>query len=1006
MIGTTILNRYNIETELGRGGMGVVFTAHDTLLNRVVAIKFLNASGVGTEGKARLLQEARAAARLNHPNIVSVYDAAETNGLPFIVMELVKGVTLRNSEKLDLLDVLHMTQQICLALEHAHANGIIHRDLKLENIVITNTQNLKLMDFGLAHSIDDAHITEEGTLTGTLAYLAPELIQGQPASVKSDLYAFGIILYELLVGRAPFQGTVSAVLAQHMQGKVIPPSEHNAGIPIWVDDLVLRLLSKHPEDRPVSARDVLLILEQKSSSPATTSLFSISSKSKNNLPIQLTAFIGREKEIEEVIESIKNHRLVTLTGSGGTGKTRLSLQVAENLLDQFEYFWFVELAPISDPANIPQAILSAMGISEQQGKSAQELINEYLQDKNTLIVLDNCEHLIEASAKISYALLNHAPALKILASSREALGVKGEMAWHVPSLSVPDINHLPEFDELSQYESIRLFVERATLAKPNFTATKENAAFIAQVCSRLDGIPLAIELAASRVKALSVDQIAARLDDRFRLLTGGSRTSLPRQQTLRATIDWSYNLLTEEEKTLLRGLTVFSGGWTLEAAESVCIQEGSEFDILNLLSRLVDKSLVNLKDSRYRILETVRQYALEKLAESGEVDAVRDRHLDYYLKLTERAEPKLRSAQQLIWLNRLEAEHDNLRTALEWSLGRDDAEISLRFTGAGWFFWGMRGYSKDGSRWLKAALEKPGAEKRGAARAKALTGLAYMARYQSDLLASQGAAQEAVDIWREVGDKWWLAFTLGRVGGNLLIQGDLIGARRIQEEAVKLAREAEDKWALGDVLGNLGRVLKNSGDYQTARSVQEEGLAVYRSVGDKSCIAEALEALGTLAHIQGDDEQAVVLYKESLEIYRELHYVGGLLSLLFESGCIIQSQGDNEQAATLFTEALVLAQEADDKNILAQALAGLGGVAGAKGRPEQAALLLGASEAIFNALGVEIFSLSHHRLVDYKGWVANVRSQLDEATFKAVWIEGRAMTLEQSIEYALEVDYE
>jgi tetratricopeptide (TPR) repeat protein len=406
-------------------------------------------------------------------------------------------------------------------------------------------------------------------------------------------------------------------------------------------------------------------------------------------------------------------------------------------------------------------------------------------------------------------------------------------------------------------------------------------------------------------------------------------------------------------------------------------------------------------ETRYRLLETVRQYALEKLAESGEWDSVRDRYFDYYLKLVETAEPKLRSAVQLLWLNRLETEHDNLRAALEWSLGRDDAEVCLRFTGAVWFFWGMRGHSKEGARSLKASLDKAGAEHRSAARAKALTGLAYMSRYQGDLLASQNAAQEAVAIWREVGDKWWLAFTLGRVGGNLLIQGDVKGARQIQEEAVRLAREAEDKWALGDVLGNLCRVYKNSGDYKTARSVQEEGLAVYRSVGDTSCIAEALEGLGTLAHMQGDYEQAAVLYKEGLETCRELHYVGSLLSLLIELGCIVQSLSDNDQAEAYFTEALVLAQEIGDKENAACALAGLGGVAGARGNPDQAALLLGASESIFGALGIGVFSSYHQCLVDYNRWVAHVRAQLEETTFKAVWAEGRTMTLEQVIALAL-----
>lgn len=729
---------------------------------------------------------------------------------------------------------------------------------------------------------------------------------------------------------------------------------------------------------------------------------------RHNLPIQLTSFIGREKEIAEIAQSIRGQRLVTLTGVGGTGKTRLSLQASADLIDEFPHgVWFIQLAPITDATLVPQAVASVWNVHEQPDRALSELLIEYVRAKHLLLILDNCEHVVEASAHLTNELLQNAPNLKILATSRVALNLAGEMIYPVHPLEFPDPQRALPLPELTQYEAVRLFTERAITGRVAFSMTNENAPAVAQICQQLDGIPLAIELAAARIRAASPEQIAARLGDRFNLLTGGARTALPRQQTLRATMDWSYGLLPESERMLLNQLSVFTGTFSLEVVESIFIGKNeTKTNTLDLLTALVDNSLVIVEEgnieTRYKLLETVRQYALEKLTESGEADAVRDRHLDYFLKLTEQAEPNLRSAQQLIWLNRLETEHDNLRVALEWSLGRDDAEVCLRFTGAGWFFWGMRGYRAEGSRFLKAALEKPGAEKHSAERGKALTGLAYMARYQGDLVASQNAAQESVTIWREVGDNWWLAFTLGRVGGNLFLQGDLIEAKRIQEEAVTLAREAENKWALGDVLGNLSGVLTNSGDYREARSVQEEGLAVYREVGDKSCIAEALQGLGTLAHMQGDYEQATVLFKESLEIYRELHYVGGLLSLLFELGCIVLGQEDDQQAATLFTEALVLAQKTDDQNTLAHALAGLGGVAGARGRFEQAVLLLGASESIFNALGVEIFSLFHHRLPDYNRWVENARSQLDESTFKAVWAKGMAMSTEDSIKYALD----
>jgi non-specific serine/threonine protein kinase len=450
MIGTTLLNRYKIEAELGKGGMGVVYKAHDALLDRVVAIKFLNAAGIGTSGKTRLLAEARAAAKLNHPNIVSVFDAGEVDNNPFIVMELVEGKTLRGYSVPNLAEALKAATEICKALDHAHTKGIIHRDLKLENIIITDSQVIKLMDFGLARTADQAHLTEAGTIIGTFAYLAPELIQGEAASPQSDLYALGVILYELLTGISPFSGTITEILSQHLHGKVQPPSTRNPNVPEWLDNLVLHLLAKHPEERPTSARAVLDILDQKVA-PAITDTYKATPKPRNNLPAQNTSFIGREKEIAEIKKELEAHRLVTLTGSGGTGKTRLSLQVAADSIYAFpDGVWFVELAVLADSELIPQTILSTIGIVEQPGKPLIESLKEYLYEKQLLIVLDNCEHLIEASAQVANTLLSGTLGIKILASSREAFGVAGELSYHVPSLSLPDINHLPANEQLSQ----------------------------------------------------------------------------------------------------------------------------------------------------------------------------------------------------------------------------------------------------------------------------------------------------------------------------------------------------------------------------------------------------------------------------------------------------------------------------------------------------------------------------------------------------------------------------
>ena len=477
---------------------------------------------------------------------------------------------------------------------------------------------------------------------------------------------------------------------------------------------------------------------------------------RHNLPLQLTSFIGREKEIANVIRLLEKARMVTLIGPGGTGKTRLSIQVANELLDQYpDGAWFVELAPISDPLLLPRTTAIAIGLRDEPQRPVIDMLCDYLRGKQLLLILDNCEHLVEACAQLADTLLHACPQIRILASSREALGIAGETSYLVPSLELPDMQNLPTVEVLSQCEAIRLFSERASAATQNFRVTDDNASSIAQICHHLDGIPLAIELAAGKIRALSAQQIAQRLDDRFRLLTRGSRTAMPRHQTLQATIEWSYNLLSASEQTLFRRLSVFVNGWTLEAAESICWGKDTtakdalkKEDILELLSQLVNKSLVMTEERnsevRYHMLETIRQYAGDKLQESNEIEPLRDRHLEHFLQLAETAEPHLRKPEQLEWLARLEAEHENMRAALEWSLGKERPEYALRLAAALGTFWVIRCYWKEGARWLESALAKPArdltiAEK--TARARALYQDAELAEAMDDLEKMKASAE-------------------------------------------------------------------------------------------------------------------------------------------------------------------------------------------------------------------------------------------------------------------------
>jgi predicted ATPase/class 3 adenylate cyclase len=644
----------------------------------------------------------------------------------------------------------------------------------------------------------------------------------------------------------------------------------------------------------------------------------------NNLPAQLTSFIGREREIAEVKRELSGHRLVTLTGSGGTGKTRLSLQVAAELLDQFPHgIWFVELAPLSDPDLIPQTILSTIGLNEQAGKSAVEFLKDYLREKRSLIVLDNCEHLIDASAKVTNTLINTAPELKILASSREALGVKGEVSYAVPSLSSPDIKNLPIMEKLSQYEAVRLFIDRASLVSPSFVVDKDNAPFIAQICYRLDGIPLAIELAAARVKMLSVEQISNRLDDRFRLLTGGARTALPRQQTLRALIDWSYDILSDNERLLLSRLSIFAGGWTIEAAEEVCAGEGIDtYDVLDLLTQLVNKSLVvviekprtNLKplssrgDLRYRMLETIRQYGQERLFEAGEGEKIRARHFDYYLQMAKQLLPEFFGPKELVWMVWLDQEWDNLRAAIEWSIeSRPEAGLDL-VNSLGYLSLANLNNMTDMQNWLLELLSHPINSGRTAARALGLLHWAWYANanYEKTSERVQAMNKESISIYEDLGNKNGLAHAYL---GTALASSTLDEGKTYFKKALALLRETNDKVWIAFALLYFGWLIETE-NYARKLASLEESLAIYRALGFTSGTIEALKQLGALAIREGNFDLAHLRLDEGLAILQANSYIlGNSVTMSYDLGDLAYYEGDYQLAKIFYENCLSWANQ-------------------------------------------------------------------------------------------------
>jgi predicted ATPase/DNA-binding SARP family transcriptional activator len=727
---------------------------------------------------------------------------------------------------------------------------------------------------------------------------------------------------------------------------------------------------------------------------------------RHNLPIALTSFIGRTREIAEVTRLLSTTRLLTLTGPGGCGKTRLALAVARDLVAAYsDGVWLVELAALADAALVPQAVAAVLGVREEPQRSLTVTLADALQSRSLLLVLDNCEHLLDSCAHLAEMLLCAGSHLRILATSREALGLAGETTWPVPSLALPGPQALPALTELSQVEAVRLFVERATAALPTFALTQTNAATVAQVCQRLDGIPLAIELAAARVKIISVEQLAARLDDCFSLLTGGSRTALPRQQTLRAAIGWSYDLLSEPERALFRRLGVFAGGWALEAAEAVCADaDGAADTVLELLAHLVDKSLVVVERQdggpvRYRLLETVRQYSREKLREAGEAESIERQHAYFFLALAEAAEQELRGAQQAVWLNRLEQEYDNVRTALAWSQAAlDRAEIGLLIAGALWWFWLLRGNLSEARASLGGLLARTAMHAPTVARAKALYVAGLLAGTQSDFAPARMLLEESLALGQALEDKHAIAYARNGLGFVAWLQGNYLAARVLLEDSLALLQGLGHTWDIAFALSRLGDIDLYLGDYARAVAALEASLALVRQVGDNVLLGYTLLSLGYAARLQDDNARAAACYEESLARFRALSTTWGIAAVLHFLGYVLRTQGDNVQAAVCFSESLTRYWKMGHKEGTSLALTGLAGVYSEMGQTVRATRLFGAAEALRETIGLS--QQSDERAI-YDRSVAAVRAQLDAVAFAAAWAAGRALSVEQAIADAL-----
>ena len=725
----------------------------------------------------------------------------------------------------------------------------------------------------------------------------------------------------------------------------------------------------------------------------------------NNLPLQPTPLVGREKELEEISGQLRRGgtRLLTLTGPGGTGKTRLALQAAADLLDEFEDgAYFVALAPISDPELVTSAIAGPLVVREAPGQPLMESLKGYLKEKHLLIVLDNFEQVLEAAPLVG-ELVGTCPNLKVLATARAPLRLYGEREYPVPQLALPDPKILPPLEVLTQYEAIRLFVERATAVKPDFLVTNQSAPAVAEICVRLDGLPLAIELAAARVRLLTPDAMLNRLTNRLELLKGRARNLPVRQQTLRRTIDWSYELLEADEKTLFGRLSVFSGGCTLETIEGICNPE-RDIDPLEGVEALLENSLLRREEamgqeSRFVMLETVNEYSREKLEESAEAESMKRAHAEYFLSLAEEAEPELTGQDQVEWLGRLEAEHDNMRAALSWALKQGEVELALGLGGTLWSFWWRRGYHSEGRRWLEGALAIDGREL-PESRAMALAGLGMLATQQGDVDRVQEASEEGLELLaregREAsGAKIYLLSVSGYVA---LSREDYERATRLYEECLQLSREMRDDWAIAFSLFGLALVSHRRGDPERTAELYEESIGIFRELGDKHGLAYGLNNLGLVALSQGDLVWAEKLTEESVALLRELGS-GGDAEGLCNLGWMALLRDDLGKAADLYEETLTVAWDIERNPVVLSALEGFACLAGAHGKSARAARLWGASQTLRGGKDVP---WDADFLAEADARISVVRSGMGEDAWEEASEEGRAMTLEEAVSYALE----
>ncbi len=1017
------LGPFEIVSSLGAGGMGEVYRARDTRLDRVVAIKILPEEF--SQNSARLQrfeQEARSASSLNHPNIVTIYELGRDGSRQYIAMELVDGRTIRElllAGALPMRRIIEIAAQVADGLTKAHEAGITHRDLKPENLMVSQDGLVKILDFGLvkltastsdhlATRTSSGTPTVSGAILGTVGYMSPEQVAGSPLDFRADQFSLGLVLYEMVTGKCAFQrNTAAETMVAILREQAEPLAAQNREAPAPLIWAIERCMAKEPEKRYVStrelARELAAIRIRFSERPATSA-----DSQPMSLPVPRTGFVGRERELTAAKELLlrSDVRLVTITGPGGIGKTRLAVEVANSLSDHFPGgIHFVPLSPLNDPGLIALAIIQTLGIRETGGQSARELLKKNLQESvclPLLFVLDNFEHLISAAPFVS-DLLVFCPDLKILVTSRAALRIYGEHDFPVPPLTLPDSRTTSSVDSLSRIPAVALFVQRAIAAKPGFELNSENARAVSEICARLDGLPLAIELAAARVKVLSPTALLTRLASRLQLLTGGARDLPERQQTLRAAMDWSYDLLNPAEQKLFRRLSVFVGGCNLEGAEAVCdTAQDLDLDLLDGMASMVDKSLLQQAEhasgeARFVMLETIREYALEKLLESGELKPTRRAHAAYCLILAEEVSLEQGGVSSSEWLDHFSLELNNFRAALDWLTDFGEADWGLRLATALFRFWETRENFAEGRDRLGKILDLPESAPPTKARARALFAAGVLAGDQGDYSAGSRLIGQSRDVSLHLGDNTGVAVSLNALSVFARDRGDLPLAKSLSEQSLALWRESGDIISIARALSNLGNVFRLQGDFSRAYALYAESLAIFQGVGDNAGVAWSIDYQGDVARDEGDSAAAQSRYEQALAMFRELGDHWGVAGALADLGNLAGDQRDYPRARQLFRESIKVFQQLDHKRGIARLLECFARSAAAQSQAERALRLAGAAAALRHKIGAP---LPPSEQVKLEASLDVARLAVSAAAGTTAWLEGWALPLETAIEEA------